>query len=84
MEPPLKLCPEFDLDRCMACIICLDICPVDCIGLADPQDGHDLHRYPVLQDAAVCTSCGRCADECPVEAVRLVETCFDAGDSGWN
>jgi len=79
MDEKLKLCPEFDLNVCMACIICVDACPVDCIGLREPPDAFDLHRYPILTDAVACIGCGRCADECPVEAARLVETVAASG-----
>ena len=62
--------PVFDKKRCMACVICLDACPTDCIALNLPEK-KDPNAYPEVVDAASCLSCGFCAQDCPVGAVEM-------------
>jgi len=65
--------PEFDYEKCMACTICIEVCPVNCLAQL-PGDKKDLHPYPFLADSAACTGCASCSLECPVEAVSMVKT----------
>jgi Na+-translocating ferredoxin:NAD+ oxidoreductase subunit B len=60
--------PLFDLDRCTACGICIDACPVHAL---DPvlQRVKDLHPYPLLARVSDCMGCGFCAADCLVDAV---------------
>ena len=46
-------------DNCVACGLCAEACPKDCIKEGQP--------YTI--DAAECVSCGVCADACPVSAI---------------
>ena len=55
----------------MACKICVDDCPVSCIGVTPHGTANDPHGYPFLEDAALCIHCGLCAENCPVEAVKM-------------
>ena len=64
--------PSFLRKKCMACKICVDDCPVSCIGVEDRGTAEDPHGYPFLEEAALCTHCGRCATNCPVEAIAMV------------
>ena len=64
--------PSFLRKKCLACKICLDDCPVSCIGLEERGAPEDPHGYPFLEDAALCTHCGRCAENCPVAAIEMV------------
>jgi len=48
-------------DKCIACGVCVDECPVDCIS----QDGD---KY-VIDDSA-CLDCGVCVGVCPVDAIE--------------
>jgi ferredoxin len=64
--------PSFLRKKCMACKICVDDCPVSCIGLEESGTPEDPHGYPFLEDAALCTHCGRCAENCPVAAIEMV------------
>ena len=72
MAPTNRNTPSFLRKKCMACKICLDDCPVSCIGLEARGTPEDPHGYPYLEDAALCTHCGRCADNCPVGAIEMV------------
>jgi formate hydrogenlyase subunit 6/NADH:ubiquinone oxidoreductase subunit I len=64
--------PVFVRKKCMACKMCVDACPVSCIGVEATGTPDDPHGYPFLEDAQACISCGRCAEGCPVAAVRLL------------
>lgn len=72
METPNRLIPAFRRKTCMACKICVDDCPVSCIGVEDRGTAKDPHGYPYLADAALCIHCGQCADNCPVAAIDMV------------
>ena len=67
----------FDKDEkgettCVACGLCVAICPSVCISLeiGERQDGT---RYPIRYeiDALRCIYCGYCQEACPVNAIRL-------------
>ena len=64
--------PAFKLKKCMACKICVDDCPVSCIGVEESGTAKDPHGYPFLDDEGQCIHCGLCADNCPVEAIYMV------------
>jgi len=71
MEARSKPLPVFDRKTCMACKMCVDVCPVSCIGVEESGRDGDPHGYPFLADPEACTRCGWCADDCPVAAVHL-------------
>ena len=64
--------PRFDKKTCMSCRICIDACPVHCLGLSDATSPDDPHGYPYMENEKTCIGCGFCARECPVEAVSMV------------
>ena len=64
--------PAFIRKKCMACKICVDDCPVSCIGVEARGTDKDPHGYPFLEDRAECVHCGQCADHCPTEAIEMV------------
>lgn len=45
-------------DNCVACGLCVEACPVNCISEGTP--------YTI--DADACVACGLCAEACPVQA----------------
>ncbi len=47
-------------DKCVACGLCKDACPVEAISEGAPL-------YTI--DADKCIDCGACAGECPNEAI---------------
>jgi formate hydrogenlyase subunit 6/NADH:ubiquinone oxidoreductase subunit I len=63
--------PVFNRKVCMACRICVDVCPVSCIETAARGTDKDPHGYPFLADADACIRCGQCAEDCPVAAVGM-------------
>jgi NADH-quinone oxidoreductase chain I len=67
----------FDKDEkgettCVACGLCVAICPSRCISLeiGEREDGS---RYPTSYeiDELRCIFCGYCQEACPVNAIRL-------------
>ncbi|MGD9331885.1 MAG: 4Fe-4S binding protein [Desulfobacterales bacterium] len=72
MTTAKRLIPTFKRKKCMACKICVDDCPVSCIGVERTGTAKDPHGYPFLGDATLCTHCGLCAAHCPVAAIRMV------------
>ena len=63
--------PVIDLERCISCGLCIDICP-DRIVAAD-ADG-----IPGVT-ADSCLGCGHCAAICPVEAISMPGLIADLG-----
>jgi ferredoxin len=48
-------------DDCVACGVCVDICPEGAITLEDIA----------VIDKEKCTECATCVDECPSEAIEV-------------
>lgn len=48
-------------DDCVACGLCVDVCPVEAIKVDDVA----------VIDPDECTDCGTCVDECPQECIKL-------------
>ncbi|RLB08315.1 MAG: NADH-quinone oxidoreductase subunit NuoI [Deltaproteobacteria bacterium] len=58
--------------RCVACGLCVAVCPSNCIHLVavELESGE---RYPETYEINVtrCIFCGFCAEACPVNAIKL-------------
>ena len=72
MKSETRQIPAFNRKKCMACKICVDDCPVSCIGVEARGTEKDPHGYPFLEDERLCIQCGQCVENCPVEAVHMV------------
>jgi NADH-quinone oxidoreductase subunit I len=58
--------------RCVACGLCVAVCPSQCIRLkAVELDSGE--RYPETYEINTvrCIYCGMCAEACPVDAIKL-------------
>lgn len=57
---------------CVACGLCVAICPSKCISL-EIGERDDGTRYPIRYEIEVlrCIFCGYCQEACPVNAIRL-------------
>lgn len=64
--------PEGD-ERCVACYLCAEACPVDCISLQATEDEYG-RRYPDIFtiNFSRCIFCGYCEDACPTYAIQLI------------
>jgi len=58
---------EFNLDRCIGCGGCANVCPARCIVLKDL--GQEKREIVIYRER--CTHCGRCQEVCPERAVVL-------------
>jgi electron transport complex protein RnfB len=61
--------PQIDLKVCMLCGICIDACPVNCLGLIALSGGL-LEKVGMVQEKR-CIGCGFCRRECPVDAITM-------------
>ena len=55
---------RIDLDLCIGCVKCINVCPVDAI-VGAPKQAH------VVIDS-VCTGCDLCIEPCPVDCIEQV------------
>jgi NADH-quinone oxidoreductase subunit I len=58
--------------KCVACGLCPQICPANCIKLV-PGEDEEGNRYPLVYeiDEFRCIFCGMCQEVCPVEAIHV-------------
>lgn len=58
--------------KCVACGLCPQICPANCIKLVPGEDEHG-NRYPLVYeiDEFRCVFCGYCQEVCPEEAIHV-------------
>lgn len=64
--------PEFDLDNCIGCGACVNVCPTgDCLSQVDDLQADPPVRKITLHYSA-CIFCGNCQDNCTTEkGIRL-------------
>ncbi|MEW2913310.1 4Fe-4S dicluster domain-containing protein [Leisingera sp. JC11] len=67
----IKTNDEGDVN-CVACELCSQICPCDCITVI-PYENEKGDRRPKVFDInlARCLYCGLCEDACPADAIKL-------------
>jgi NADH-quinone oxidoreductase subunit I len=58
--------------KCVACGLCPQICPANCIKLVPGEDEQG-NRYPLIYeiDEFRCVFCGYCQEVCPEEAIHV-------------
>lgn len=59
-----------DAARCVACGLCVDVCPFSCLSLGGGEEGD----YLLSLDERACVRCGLCVDRCPAKALDLART----------
>jgi NADPH-dependent glutamate synthase beta subunit-like oxidoreductase len=64
---------ELDIERCVLCGLCADVCPYDLISLvpAAEVDGEGGAGTALLLDESGCIRCGLCVNRCPTEALSM-------------
>ena len=58
--------------KCVACGLCPQVCPANCIKLIPGEDERG-NRYPLVYeiDEFRCVFCGYCQEVCPEEAIHV-------------
>jgi len=64
--------PNISYKDCMACGICISVCPFSCLTLTKNNIDKYKKAYPNLSLVEKCTECGICEKACPIEAIRLL------------
>ncbi|MFW9821717.1 MAG: 4Fe-4S binding protein, partial [Candidatus Thorarchaeota archaeon] len=64
--------PEFDMELCTKCEICMEKCPNEAIYHIWPNepDSSD-ERMKVREE--MCMGCGTCAVNCPNNAIKMIK-----------
>jgi NADH-quinone oxidoreductase subunit I len=60
--------------RCVACMLCVTVCPSECLSVeAAEDDDPEVQKYPArfIVDLNRCCFCGFCVEACPVDAIRM-------------
>lgn len=62
-----------DVDKCVLCALCSDVCPVDVISLVPSEevDASVLGGTALLLDESACIRCGLCIERCPPDALSM-------------
>jgi formate hydrogenlyase subunit 6/NADH:ubiquinone oxidoreductase subunit I len=61
--------PQYDIDNCVFCKKCTELCPMYTINLVDEQNENK--RIEINLDR--CIGCGVCAFNCKSEAITMVK-----------
>jgi formate dehydrogenase (NADP+) beta subunit len=62
-----------DVDKCVLCALCADVCPLDLIDLI-PSEEVDPDRpgaTALMLDEKSCIRCGLCIERCPTDALSM-------------
>ncbi len=62
-----------DVDKCVLCALCSDVCPVDVISLVPSEeiDASVIGGTALLLDESACIRCGLCIERCPPDALSM-------------
>jgi NADPH-dependent glutamate synthase beta subunit-like oxidoreductase len=62
-----------DVDKCVLCALCADVCPVDVISLVPSEeiDPTVAGGTALLLDESACIRCGLCIERCPPVALSM-------------
>ena len=64
--------PKFQYEACIACGMCVTVCPVSALSLSETNLDKFKKAYPALNDRE-CIGCGQCEKSCPMGAANMVE-----------
>ena len=59
--------PTVDVEKCIGCAGCANVCPARAIDVYDPCTEKRIMLYRLGR----CTYCGRCAEVCPQKAITM-------------
>ncbi|MCP4086822.1 MAG: FAD-dependent oxidoreductase [Actinomycetia bacterium] len=62
-----------DVERCVLCALCADVCPLDLISLVPSEEVDPDHASgtALLLDETACIRCGLCIERCPPDALSM-------------
>ena len=62
-----------DVEKCVLCALCSDVCPVDVISLVPSEEiDETVHgQTALLLDEQACIRCGLCIERCPPDALSM-------------
>ena len=66
---PLKTA-QVNERTCVACGLCVQVCPYEAISLVDREIAHQTHTFASV-DTASCMACGLCAASCRSASIEL-------------
>jgi len=71
-QPQLTIDPD-GRRRCVACTLCMVVCPSNAIRGIEAAEGPEHEKYPVAFtiDLQRCIFCGLCQEACPKGAIKL-------------
>jgi NADPH-dependent glutamate synthase beta subunit-like oxidoreductase len=63
---------QLDVDSCVLCGLCSDVCPFDLISLVPASDfDPEATGTALLLDEKMCIRCGLCVERCPTKALSM-------------
>lgn len=63
--------PKIAEDTCTGCGKCVEVCPVEAIGLVSANDPKNVRRKRARVDEKICLGCGVCARSCVAECIYM-------------
>jgi Pyruvate/2-oxoacid:ferredoxin oxidoreductase delta subunit len=60
-------------EQCTGCAKCIDVCPVEAMGLVNAGDSHKPKRKKARVDEEICLGCGLCLKVCAKNAMTMKE-----------
>jgi NADPH-dependent glutamate synthase beta subunit-like oxidoreductase len=63
---------ELDVNKCVLCALCSDVCPLDLIALVPAEEvGGSVGHTALTLDERACIRCGLCIERCPPRALSM-------------
>ncbi|MGC9324772.1 MAG: ATP-binding protein [Desulfomonilia bacterium] len=64
---------HIDTETCTGCGKCVEVCPVNAIGLVSANDPKNKKKKMARVDERICIGCGVCALKCPTGSAEMIE-----------
>ena len=63
---------QLDVNKCVLCALCADVCPLDLISLVPAEEVGGVHGHTALTlDERACIRCALCIERCPPNALSM-------------
>ncbi len=69
--------------RCVSCMLCVTVCPSECITVEATEDPDpEIQKVPAkfAIDLSRCCFCGFCVEACPEDAIRMDTDIIEASE----